>query len=201
METLVHDKPKRRGAFAEHRSKFFPLGTAFEHYGSWINYMKDTRATRILATVFHKHKYITNPDITPKYMVIAAARNMVDTLKGLMPPHLSETILEQLERIGTILKHERTQTVQPNTPRIPPNPPPPPPPGPPRLHPSPSRTHTFTTDNPLDLVNGATSKVGDTSKGATTNSGATSNGGDTPTAAHQVPLIHSPQLAAQCSKI
>ena len=126
MDTIVHDKPKRRGTFAEHCRKVFVLGTAFEHYRSWIMCMKDTRATRISATVFHKHKYITNPDITPGDRVISAAGKLSDTLKGRMIPHLSETILEKLEHIGTTLKHERTHTVQPKTPRIPPNPPPPP---------------------------------------------------------------------------
>ena len=109
----------------EHCSKGFVLGTAFEHNRSWIMCMKDTRATRILATVFHKHKYITNPDITSEDRVIAADGKLEDTLDGRMLPHLIETILEQLERIGTILNHEQTQTVHPNMPRIPPNPPPP----------------------------------------------------------------------------
>ena len=121
METLVHNKPKIRGTFAEHCSNGFVLGTAFEHYCSWIMWMKDTRATQILATVFHKHKYITNPDIKPEYRVIAAAGKLIDALKGRMPPHLSETTLDQLEHIGTILKDEQTQTVKPNPPRIPPN--------------------------------------------------------------------------------
>ena len=31
METLVHNKPKRRGTFADHYRKLFFLGTAFEH--------------------------------------------------------------------------------------------------------------------------------------------------------------------------
>ena len=126
METLVKDKTKRRGTFAEHCSKGFVLGTAFEHYGSWIMVMKDTRATRILSTVFHKNKYINNKDITPKDRVIPESGNLADTLKCCMPPHLSKKILEKLEHIGTILKHEQKQTVQPNTPMLPHNPPPPP---------------------------------------------------------------------------
>ena len=32
METLLHDKPKRRGTFAENCRKGFVLGTAFDHY-------------------------------------------------------------------------------------------------------------------------------------------------------------------------
>ena len=71
----------------------------------WI---KETRVTQIFSTVFHKHKYITNPDIIPKDRVIEEASKLSDNVKGHMRLHLSETILEQLERIGTILKHERT---------------------------------------------------------------------------------------------
>ena len=66
--------------------------------------MKDTRATRISATVFHKHKYITNPDITPEERVIAATGILSEELKGCIPSHISETTLRQLEQIGTILK-------------------------------------------------------------------------------------------------
>ena len=73
MEILLHDNPKIRGTFAQHYRKGFVLGTEFEHYRSWIMCMKDTRATQILATVFHKHKYITNLDITSEERVIAAA--------------------------------------------------------------------------------------------------------------------------------
>ena len=56
METLVHKNPKRRGKFAEHCSKVYILGIDFEHYRLLIMQMKETRATRILATVFHKQK-------------------------------------------------------------------------------------------------------------------------------------------------
>ena len=94
METLLHENPKIRVTFLEHCSKGFVLGTEFDHYHSWIMWMKYTRSTRILSTVFHKHKYVTNLDITPEYQVISAARNLADKLKGCMPPHLSETTLE-----------------------------------------------------------------------------------------------------------
>ena len=77
-------------------------------------WMKYTRATRILETVFLKNKYITNPDIMPEDRVIAAAGKLADKLKGCMSPEISETTLKKLERIGTILKQGRTQIVQQN---------------------------------------------------------------------------------------
>ena len=61
MEMSVHNNTKRRGVFVEHCIKEYVLGTAFEHYRSWIIWMKNTIATQILSTVFHNHKYITNP--------------------------------------------------------------------------------------------------------------------------------------------
>ena len=88
-------------------------------------WMKYNRSMKILATVFHTHKYITNPDITPEDQVITASGKLAEELKGCMPPHLSETTLEQLERIRTILKKGWTQTVQKHPPRNPPTPPPP----------------------------------------------------------------------------
>ena len=66
METLVHDKPKCRRTFAGHCSKGFFLGTSFDHYRSWTMWMHDTRSTRVSATVFHKHKYLTHPTIIPQ---------------------------------------------------------------------------------------------------------------------------------------
>ena len=53
MMTLVNDKKKRMGTFAENFSKGYVLGTAFENYQLWIMWMKDTRATRILPAVFY----------------------------------------------------------------------------------------------------------------------------------------------------
>ena len=85
---MVHDKPKRNDTFAEHRSKGCVLGTAFENYRAWIIWMKDTRATRISAAVFHKHKYITNPSVTPEDRVMATAGKLAAELKCRMATHL-----------------------------------------------------------------------------------------------------------------
>ena len=104
METLMRGKTKRWGAFADHCIKCYVLGTAFEHYRSWKMWMKETRATIISATVFHKHKYITNPSVTPEDRVMATAGKLPAELKVRMATHLRETALQQLGRIGTIPK-------------------------------------------------------------------------------------------------
>ena len=65
------------------------------------------KTTRISGTVFHKHKYINNPDVTPEDQVIAAMDRMSQELKGNPPEHLSNTTLEQLTTLGKILKPKR----------------------------------------------------------------------------------------------
>ena len=109
METPVHEKPKRRGTFAEHCSIGYVLGTAFENYCLLKMWMKATRATQISATVFHKHKYITNPGVTPEDRVMTTAGKLMAELKGRMANNLRETELKQLEQLWTILKYGWTQ--------------------------------------------------------------------------------------------
>ena len=65
METLVHEKPKHCKTFAEHCKKGFVLGTSFKHYRAWTIWMNDTRTASVSGTVFHKHKYISTPAVTP----------------------------------------------------------------------------------------------------------------------------------------
>ena len=92
---LVHDKLKCRGNFAEHCRKGCVLVTGFEHYRAWKMWMKYTRATRISATVFNKHKDITNPSITSKDRIMVISGKLVADLKGRMATHLSKTSLHQ----------------------------------------------------------------------------------------------------------
>ena len=124
METLVHDNPNKGGTFADHLSKGYILGTDFENYRSWIMWMEYTRAMQILATFSHKHKHTTNPEITPEDQVIAAAGKLADDIKGRMSLQLRKMTLDQLKRIGTILKQGWTKKVQKHPPGDPPTPPP-----------------------------------------------------------------------------
>ena len=66
--------------------------------------MKDTRAMRVLATVFHKHKYMTNPVVTPEYIIIYTADKLAAKFKDRMANQLSKTASDQLEQLGSILK-------------------------------------------------------------------------------------------------
>ena len=65
--------------------------------------MKASRATRIPATIFHKHKYISNPTVTLADAVITAIENLTATLKKTIPRHLHVSALNELTRLSTIL--------------------------------------------------------------------------------------------------
>jgi hypothetical protein len=47
-------------------------------------YFVKTRATRISDTVFFKHQYITNPQVTPKTFIIKVAGDLTRALKGVI---------------------------------------------------------------------------------------------------------------------
>ena len=90
--------------FSKHCSKGHVLGTSFEHYCAWKIWMTKSKATRVSGKVFHKHKYLTNPGVTPEDRVIAEMGNLSQDLGGKKTNHLSETALDQLTSLGKILK-------------------------------------------------------------------------------------------------
>jgi hypothetical protein len=60
----------------------FNIWMVMEHHRCFHIYIVKTRATRINGTVFFKHQYITNPQVTPKTLVIKAALELTSALKG-----------------------------------------------------------------------------------------------------------------------
>ena len=102
MESLFHDKPQRQWKFAEHYKKGFVLGMSFEHYRGWKMWMINTLTTRISNTVFQKHKYISNPTVTPGDAFIAASQHLAAALKSKMPQYLQESPFSELSRLSKI---------------------------------------------------------------------------------------------------
>eukprot|EP00804_Cyclotella_cryptica_P008108 CCRYP_004594-RA/>CCRYP_004594-RA protein AED:0.30 eAED:0.28 QI:0/0/0/1/0/0.5/2/0/866 len=105
MEALVHDKPHRRKSFAQHCTKGFVLGTSPEHYRCWTVWTPVSQSTCISATVFFKHKYITNPAVTPADAIIAATANLAHVLmSNTTAAHLNTTQLADLTRLHKIIQ-------------------------------------------------------------------------------------------------
>ena len=82
MESLVHENPHRIRSFAEQCRKGYVLGASFEYYRGWKIWIQQTRATGVSVTVINRHKYISNPAVTPADAVISVARNLASALKG-----------------------------------------------------------------------------------------------------------------------
>jgi hypothetical protein len=87
------------------------LGTSTEHYRCWKFWIPTTRATRISGAAFFKHKYLTNPSLTPEDQVIATAARLMDALQGIRSPQLQTSTLKSLSDIQDIF-HKAANTTQ-----------------------------------------------------------------------------------------
>ncbi len=79
---MAHVKPKNRQSWDVHRDNGFNIGMAMEHHQIFHIYIVKTRGTKISNTVFFKHQYIINPQVTPERLVIKAALDLTSALKG-----------------------------------------------------------------------------------------------------------------------
>jgi hypothetical protein len=102
MEAMVHDKPHKLQNFAEHCSKAFVLGTSTEHYQCWKFWTVSTRATRVSGTAFFEHEYQTNPSVTPKDQIIAAAARLTNAIQGTITANMRTSTLKLLGNLQSI---------------------------------------------------------------------------------------------------
>jgi hypothetical protein len=58
--------------------------------------MKDTHATQVSGAVWFKHKYLTNPSITPEDRIVAAIGGLAKTLTTGVPPQLTDNTVDKL---------------------------------------------------------------------------------------------------------
>eukprot|EP00804_Cyclotella_cryptica_P014003 CCRYP_002477-RA/>CCRYP_002477-RA protein AED:0.39 eAED:0.39 QI:0/0/0/1/0/0/2/0/255 len=100
-EALIHDKHHCRKTFAQHCTKGLVISTSYKHYRCWKVWTYSSCTTHISATNIFKHKYITNPSVTPADAIIAAAANLSHLLtKNLAAQHnnnLQQTDLTRLQ--------------------------------------------------------------------------------------------------------
>jgi hypothetical protein len=72
--------------------------------------------------MFFKHKYLTNPLVTPKDLVIAAAENLTQALETSIPQHLQVSTIQALKDLSEVLadsshKYSNNPTIHmPNAP-------------------------------------------------------------------------------------
>jgi hypothetical protein len=108
-----HNKPTKRRSWGEHSSDGWYIGIAPEHYRCHKIFVKATRAIRSSDTVFFKHKYITQPAITPADAIVKAYQDLLHAIWGIKNVKGSAH-LEALQCIETTLTpptHSTTQTL------------------------------------------------------------------------------------------
>jgi hypothetical protein len=76
----MHESRDSRGTWAEQSINGWYLGTSQEHYQCHIIHIKKMRRQRI-SEVFFKHKYITQPTLTPVDTVVKAIDGLTGALK------------------------------------------------------------------------------------------------------------------------
>ena len=83
-DVQAHNKADKRRTWDTHSCDGWNVGTAMDHHRCFRVWIKNTRAERVTHTVFKKHKYLTNPEITPEYKVVEAMQILTQTIKGNM---------------------------------------------------------------------------------------------------------------------
>jgi hypothetical protein len=104
MDALVNDQPHKHRSFAQHCRKAFVLGTSTKHYWCWKFWLVTMRMTHILGAAFFKHKYLTNPVVTPEDRVIKAAGVLAQALDNGMPPHMRKSTIQALSNLQDVLQ-------------------------------------------------------------------------------------------------
>ena len=107
-----HIKPSRRKTFGEHSEDGFYLKTSEEHYRTHVIFCKKTRAKRLADTVFFKHKYITQPTVTPADAIVNAYNKLRQTIQGIQHSK-DDAHFEALERIENIMQPTSKHAIKP----------------------------------------------------------------------------------------
>mgnify|MGYP006160256745 CR=1 FL=1 len=110
-----HVKPGHQCTWGEHSTDGWYIGASPEHYRTHRIFVKATPSHCLLDTVFFKHKYITQPTVTPADAIVKAFHDLMATLKG-------TTNLKGQQNMDAITQLQRTLsptvTPQPQAPRV-----------------------------------------------------------------------------------
>ncbi|KAL7474771.1 hypothetical protein ACHAW6_000725, partial [Cyclotella cf. meneghiniana] len=95
-----------------------PKDGSTEHYRCWKIWCIATCTIRITATMFFKHKYLTNPSVSPTDALIAAAANLAHVIQqNTKAQHIGIERLQDLQYLQHLFSDTAKQ--QPNTPAPP----------------------------------------------------------------------------------
>ena len=102
IEVHSYVPPDKRKTWSVKSKKGFYIGTSTEHYRYFHAYIPETGGIQGSETMYFKHKYITMPSLTSADAVVQAAKELVDALRGKLPPPLTQPSAAQLQTLETI---------------------------------------------------------------------------------------------------
>jgi len=106
-----HIKPGRQKTFGEHSEDGFYLKTSEEHYRTHGVFCKKTRVKRLADMVFFKHKYITQPAVTPADAIVNALTKLQDTIQGIQHSK-NDAQFEALRHLEQTLQPQNRQIIK-----------------------------------------------------------------------------------------
>jgi hypothetical protein len=119
-----NNQPHKSHLFAQHCIKAFVLGTSTEHSWCWKFWLVTMRVTHISGAAFFKHKYLTNPTVTPENRVVKAAGVPARALDNQMTPCMHESTIQAFSNVQDIFQQAAINyNVDPTTHVIPEAPP------------------------------------------------------------------------------
>ena len=110
----IHENSERRRSWAANSSDGWYLRTSPEHYRCHVLYCKNTQSERISDTVHFKHKYRTEPTLTPEDTIVKALNDLTQALKERRNKKGIEE-LDALQRINELLNNIPTKTITTNS--------------------------------------------------------------------------------------
>jgi hypothetical protein len=81
--------------------------------------MKDTHGTSTLGAVWFKHKYLTNPSVTPEDQIISAIGGLAKTLRTNILPQLHDNTVDKLQKLKDILQPRLDGKIKSTPPQTP----------------------------------------------------------------------------------
>ena len=97
----IFNSPERRKSWEERSLDGWYLGTSLDHYRCHRVYVKNSKDERISNTINFKHRYITQPTVTPVDMAIKAIEHLTKALKITKDESDEFAALKRLENIVT----------------------------------------------------------------------------------------------------
>ena len=107
----VHESTSRRKTWDPRATSGWYLGTSTEHYRCHKIFCKATRSERISDTVAFRHRYITQPSLTPEDHIVKAVGDLTSALRRRKNTKGKEE-LSVLKKLSSILNNDASDTTR-----------------------------------------------------------------------------------------